>query len=259
MSHLFFLAGLIISLALFGCSSAEAPLEVPSLGTDPFSCNAADELNLDSVTDFESGTALGFYTNDDGTVGATVEPPAGASSPPSERMSSGRCGISEYAFHMTSEGLTGWGLVFGKNFDGAPVDFSNFDGVSFWARRGEDSGETLFFSVTDTNTDPVGGRCVGESDELSRKCDAYGLGIGLATAWRFYQVPFDSLQQRGFGVVTKDFDAESIVGLSWAAGPGDWDIWVDDVSFYRADDPAGAAGSSGIGGDLGAAGAGGNE
>lgn len=235
---------LLTALACEHSSVTEPPSQ--EVSEDPFDCAAGDSLDQVLVTDFESGVALGFYTNADGTEGATVEPPAGSSSPVSQAMSPGRCGTSQYAFQMRGDGLESWGLVFGKNFDNAPADYSQYEGVSFWARRGKISGQSVFFSVTDANTDPIEGRCATDSNDLSEKCDAYGTGIGLSEEWRFFQVPFSSLRQRGFGVITEAFEPQALVGISWAAEGPTWDIWVDDVAFYSTSSVPGEGGTSGL-------------
>lgn len=226
-----------------GCAppdSFDAPIE--DVGDNPFDCSADDSLHLEPIEDFESGIAPGFYTNNDRSEGSVAVPPP-SSSPLSDTIVGGRCGTSQQALHLTGSGFSDWGMVWGRNFDDGPVDHSDWDGISFWARRGAVSGASLFFSVTDINTDPVGGVCQGEPEMLRDKCDAYGVGVGLEEKWRFFQIPFSSLRQRGFGVTTERFADESIVGIGWAAGPGEWDVWVDDVSLYRVS--AGGGGASG--------------
>jgi len=217
-----------------GCATeaVDEPEDVPR--ADPYACDADAGLELQMISNFESGTARNFYTNDDRTEGASVSPPAGSSSPSTEAIEGGRCGVSEMAFHMTGSNLSDWGMVFGTNFADGPLDRSEWDGISFWARRGSESGTSLFFSVTDTKTDPIDGYCDAEPEFPEEKCDAYGAGIGLAEEWRFFAIPFSDLRQRGFGVITEELLLGDVVGLGWAAEGSDWDVWVDDVAFYSA-------------------------
>lgn len=239
-----------ISTGCGGSSSEPRPTaeEGPDAGVDPFDCDADEGLELSMLQDFEKGVATHFYTNSDGTEGSVVEPPAGSSSPAAADIEGGRCGTSSRAFRMTGEGLRIWGMVFGWNFRDGTRDLSDWDGISFWARRGSvDSGRSLFFSVFDPLTDSGSQfsehQCDSESEVLSEKCDAYGTGVGLDEEWRFFAIPFSALRQRGFGVATDQLNVEEIIGFNWAADRGEWEVWLDDVAlFRRPDDGVGGAG-----------------
>lgn len=237
---------------LFSCGGDRSePRPTPGdanqdLGVDPFDCSAGDGYEFEVVQDFEKGLATHFYTNWDETEGGSVSPQPGAfDSPSSEPIEGGRCGVSERAFRMSGEGLRTWGMAFGWNFRGGTRDMSDWDGISFWARRGSDeSGRSVFFSVLDPLTDKSGGQCEDESDVLEEKCDAYGTGLGLDEQWRFFAIPFSDFKQRGFGVPTDDLLTDEVVGFNWATGLGDWDVWVDDIALYRSKN-AGAGGAGG--------------
>jgi hypothetical protein len=187
------------------------------------------------LQDFEKGIATDFYTNADGTEGSTITPPVGSSSPAATDIEGGRCGKSSRAFRMTGEGLRIWGMVFGWNFRDGTRNLSEWEGVSFWARRGStESGRSLFFSVFDPQTDTSGGLCDSDSEILAEKCDAYGTGVGLDLEWRFFVIPFSALRQRGFGVATDELLVDEVIGFNWAADKGSWDVWIDDIALYRA-------------------------
>lgn len=219
-------------------------------GPDPFDCSADDDLTFEVLQDFEKGVATDFYTNADGTEGSEVSPSPGSSSPAAADIDGGRCGTSSRAFRMTGEDLRIWGMVFGWNFRDGARDLSDWEGISFWARRGSaDTGRSLFFSVFDPNTENSGGLCDSESEVLEEKCDAYGTGIGLDEEWRFFAIPFAALRQRGFGVATEALSTDEIIGLNWAADRGDWDVWVDDVALYRSPSFEGGAGGAGGAGE----------
>jgi len=200
------------------------------------------------LQDFEKGIATNFYTNADGTAGSVVEPAVGSSSPPATDIEGGRCGTSSRAFRMTGEGLRIWGMVFGWNFRDGTRDLSEWEGISFWARRGSsESGRSLFFSVFDPQTDTSGGLCDSDSEILAEKCDAYGTGVGLDLEWRHFAIPFSALRQRGFGVATEELLVDEVIGFNWAADKGKWDVWIDDVALYRTP-REGVGGAGGAGG-----------
>lgn len=235
-------------------ASRPSPTPPPELGLDPFDCSAGDGYEYRLLQDFERGVATDFYTNSDGSKGSSTEPPAGSKSPPSADIEGGRCGVSTRAFRMTGSDLRTWGMVFGMNFRDGARDLSDWEGISFWARKGKNSGSSLFFSVFDPNTvnPPSGiGNCNSDSEVLTEKCDAYGTGFGLAEDWRYFAISFDQLRQRGFGVPTEELRIDQIVGLNWSADIGDWDVWIDDIALFRTPDP-GAGGAGGGGGAGGA-------
>jgi len=244
--HLAF-AGSVLFAGCGGDASGPrpAPDAGPEPGTDPFSCRAAEGLELSVLQDFEKGIATDFYTNADGSEGSTVDPPVGSKSPAASDIVGGRCGVSQRAFRMTGAGLTEWGMVFGFNFRDGAHDLTEWDGVSFWARRGAVSGRSMFFSVFDPYTEDKGGHCDSSSEVLTEKCDAYGTGVGLDEEWRFFAIPFDKLRQRGFGVPTEELLVSEILGFNWAADRGDWDVWVDDIALYRAPLGSGDGGAGG--------------
>jgi hypothetical protein len=74
------------------------------------------------------------------------------------------------------------------------------------------------------------------------KCDAYWNGIGLTDQWHFVILPFDEMNQKGYGVPSplQHLDTTRItsLGLSFSSqagssSGGDWDVWIDDIAFYR--------------------------
>jgi hypothetical protein len=69
----------------------------------------------------------------------------------------------------------------------------------------------------------------------AEKCDPFGLAVGLTSEWRFVKIPFAQVMQKGFGVPSAHgtLDTSELVGLQFALSAGDWDVWIDDVSFYR--------------------------
>ncbi len=227
-----------VCVPLAGCGGdTSEPRPTAASTSDVFdsaACDADAHLEFQSIEDFEKGVALDFWGNNDGSEGSEVTPSKAQKSPLSATIDGGRCDVSDKAYHLTAQGLTDWGAVFGLNFVAGSVDASAWDGLSFWARRGPSSKPSLFFSISEPQTDPSGGTCVSETDDLTEKCDQFGVGIGLDEQWRFYRVPFGAMKQRGFGVAAPEPNVSAIIGFSWAMDIGDWDVWIDDVALYRA-------------------------
>lgn len=187
---------------------------------------------------------------------------------PAELVASGRCG-SRFAMHIQSGPFTVWGGTFGLNFSFEQV--AGFDGIAFWGRRGPSGRNTLRVELADQNTDeqyvdPVTGRprCVmgcpntvpgiprppGEDcyteDNQELGCDKFGAYAILGPDWKYYRIPFSEFRQAGYGLpspslcLTSSSDPEShcygstgIRVLSFTYSLGQWDIWLDDIGFYR--------------------------
>jgi hypothetical protein len=166
-----------------------------------------------------------------------------------------------------SDGKIGWGANFqvdalpvgapdtggaacGETPDGVPdpgsafFDASCWDGVSFWARKsGPSGGSSLTVTVTDvfTSMSPIPNEAgayycsISETAPDSTKCDAMGRVVTMTEEWQFFVLPWNSLNQKGYGVpsLLGRVDSGNIKGLTILVSPGDWDFWVDDVSFFR--------------------------
>jgi hypothetical protein len=124
-------------------------------------------------------------------------------------------------------------------------DASCWDGVSFWAKKTPGPyGSAITLTVPDvwtstTKMNPDTGMPYCSTSETvadSAKCDAPGAVISLTEEWTFIAVPFYLLKQKGFGVPSPigRIDPGNIKGITFLISPGDWDFWLDDVSFYRA-------------------------
>ena len=176
-----------------------------------------------------------------------------------------RCGSSESGLQFWGRdiavcirpetGRLGWGAAIDVNLvpEGRTLDASEFDGVVFWAKRGTGpSKPTIVFSVADEFTsgrgaleDPATGKLVrcDTSDPSttsmpvpdSEKCDAFGTAVTLVDDWTFLKVPFVMLRQKGFGLPSPlgMLDVSKLVRFQFLRSSGDWDVWVDNVAFYR--------------------------
>lgn len=76
-------------------------------------------------------------------------------------------------------------------------------------------------------------------------CDPFGEGIllpqstdGGSNPWQFYAIPFSDLRQKGYGIPEPGLDLTHILGVTinlskGQLGTGDYDVWIDDVAFYK--------------------------
>jgi hypothetical protein len=57
----------------------------------------------------------------------------------------------------------------------------------------------------------------------------------MTDQWRYVKLPFAQLQQKGFGVPapTGRIDTSALLGVQFGLAAGSWDLWLDDLAFYR--------------------------
>jgi endoglucanase len=171
-----------------------------------------------------------WYTIKD--AGATiVDPQAGAYGGGAFTMSEGGHASSWAArFH----GKIGTGAVvyagLGVNFvdPKAQYDATKYSGVTFWARRAENSAAKVRLKVPDVNTDKEAGVCT--------ECfNDFGADFTFTTEWKQYVVPFKSMRQlAGWGAPHKPhISADKVYGLQWQVQvpSANYDIFIDDVRF----------------------------
>ncbi len=174
---------------------------------------------------------------------------------PAEKIPGGRCG-SQYAFHVISGPFTKWGGQLGMNLnpprcvtldcpsDSAPVDGGPYDGISFWARVVPPSGAPIRVQVAESHSDnkypeagDAGPPCQSFTfvsvQNLGLGCDTFGTFTELNQNWQFIMMPFEEMRQEGWGKKAPFFDIQHISNLTFFYGPGVWDIWIDDIAFYK--------------------------
>jgi hypothetical protein len=179
---------------------------------------------------------------------------------PAERIVNGRCG-SSFALNMRAghpstgaEPLNLWGGVMGFQFSPA-LDASDYEGVAFWGRVGNQSRQSYRVQLTEKHTDesyrgddgaydetgnPVppgvqGSICnpqtaLGESDT---GCDKFGNYVLNTHDWHFFRLPFSEMRQSGWGRTAEYFDTQGILSIVFSYEVGSWNIWIDDVALYK--------------------------
>jgi len=164
-------------------------------------------------------------------AGSTITPAAGEAGG-TFAMSPGGANGSVNAARMTGK-IGGSGTVFaGMGFNyvdsKGPFDVSAYKGISFWAKKGENSTGSIRVKLPDSNTDPQGKVCT--------ECfNDFGMDIELTTTWTRYVVLFASAQQGvGWGNPRPPaHDPTKAFGVQWQVNsPGaDYEIWIDDIQF----------------------------
>jgi hypothetical protein len=282
-----------------GTDKGRPSAAVPSDAGDPnASCDAAANLTLQSITDFEpapgsnpklkptsdcaaslksSGCMYYNFDTEQSPRLCTDTPPSlascvqadGAAEPYNFCMTANlaspsgsvavtqipdtRCGVSNYAFHLAATNLAacydpttrkqGWGATLQLSF---AFDGSTWNGVSLWVRRGSISSTSAFFATIQDRYTVMAAGCRADPTQEpadpnnpplpdAEKCDPFGLAVGLTDDWRLVKIPFADTLQKGFGVPSPigALDPPSIQGLQLVFSPGDWDVWIDDIAFYR--------------------------
>ena len=153
-------------------------------GSGPVDCYVAEAgfvLLEPAIWDFESGSAADMYVYDDGSapflLPSDIWVPLATAEEPGEASSGGPCDDSEFAFHIQggpfvySGGGMGISLrwIYERDCLGAErashcpaegveyadqiLDLSEYEGVSFWARRGPDSQGSIRVVVGDKHVD----------------------------------------------------------------------------------------------------------
>lgn len=208
------------------------------------------------IDDFEDGDGRGFkvlqrdawwWAASDGTAEALLEPapgqfkPALRDDPPAPAGGPGeipRADANVYAAHFEAAGQTDWGASWGMTLrwigEGlkCPFNASNFVGVRFVARG---SGP-VWLQLGMPTTTPVS----EELGECKQACwDTYTAPVALKPDWQRFLIPFESLQQRGFGTEVP-FDPARLLSVAFQAMPQHLpiDFWVDDIAFVTADELA---------------------
>ena len=68
---------------------------------------------------------------------------------------------------------------------------------------------------------------------MRQGCDAFGSFIVMNNDWQFFALPFSEMRQEGWGKQAPFFDTQHISNLTFYYGVGVWDIWIDDIAYYK--------------------------
>jgi hypothetical protein len=63
--------------------------------------------------------------------------------------------------------------------------------------------------------------------------DGFTSMLQLSDDWQFYTVPFSDMRQGGYGKIAPEFDLKSVYSVTLGWGPGNMDIYIDNVSLYK--------------------------
>lgn len=193
--------------------------------------------DLEDGDGIRPGTMPGGWWVATDMSGGTIEPMADAQPLP-ERILGGRCG-SEFAMRVTGEGFSSWGaslsLAFRYTTEQETIDASDFRGIRFWARTGEQHTSTVRVQFQDVNTYPNGGICNPEPGSADECYNGFGTDIlPLDDQWRLYEIEFSRVTQRDFGLIVDALDTSQLYLVEFGMLPNTvFDFWVDDVWFYK--------------------------
>ncbi len=181
-------------------------------------------------------------------------------------------GVTEsgYALHLQGGGFTTWGsgqsaVLAYESGENCLLDASIYDGISFWVRGTIEPTEdadlidrdqgALIVILTDKDVIPIedGGRC----DPQEGTCwDAHRVRIKPDECWQRYALSISEFAPDGFGNSDENLNLSELVNLSFSvAQDQNFDLWIDELSFYEGDPPAeekicpgGMGGAGGAGG-----------
>jgi hypothetical protein len=183
-----------------------------------------DNNNQILVQDGRSGYIY-TYADPDGT---TIDPAGGAQF----SMTAGGANGSQYALRMSGQ-LASSSVVYaaiGLNFTDprGPFDASKYQGVSFFAKKGQGTTSKLRIKMPDKNSDPDGGVCAACAND-------FGMQLSLSEEWQRFIVPFSALRQEsGWGNPRpRSVASEAVFALQFQVNDKGrpFDVWIDDLAF----------------------------
>jgi hypothetical protein len=210
-------------------------------GMPPPPCYDPSKLGL-LIDDMEDGMGDicdlggrhgGWYTQGDGT--STMLEPAVASAFAPAAIPLGGRGQSHYAARFSGSGFTDWGALMGfeldtQNLKNDPYDASSTGGIKFWMKS--DVPVAVNFLIPQTVLLTDGGLCAADSTDPNCNSHFSFKITAPSNDWTEYEVPFSALTQQYGGTAT--WNPQVLLGVQFLVGPGAaFDVWVDDVSFYR--------------------------
>src|SRR5262249_14485093 len=128
------------------------------------------------------------------------------------------------------------------------TDASAWEGIVLWGRKGPGSASSIRLTLGDEHTDDSNEACECNNSEFnpaghlisttnqndsSNGCDKFGMFQTPTETWQPLFFPFSLLQQGGWGKPSPGLDTSQIFSISINYGRAAWDIWLDDIAFYR--------------------------
>jgi len=243
-------------LVACGCNEESYWLGGDELECDPV-CSDGAELEFldrmedgDGTIDMTAGRAGFWFAFNDLLVGvaktdeevaqrnneldATQYPDRNGETFPLERLDPPR-GDSHYAVRSYGGGFADWGAGIGFELRVRQAyDLSQYAGISFWAKRGPNVKSNVLLGLPDSDTSPIGGRCVAPLCH-----DDFGAELSdLETEFKYYRFLWSELKTRNWSSSNlSQFDASRVYGVRFQAGAiegiikQDFDFWIDDVAL----------------------------
>jgi hypothetical protein len=155
---------------------------------------------------------------------------------------------SKGVMHAQSEGFPRYsGIGFGlrwteTNGEHCYYDASYYDGISFWIR----GTSNVRIALQNPSVRPVaeGGTCPADATCY----DSHGFDVAVTEEWTQHNLSFDVMQQLGWGTKVGAFKPEELFTVEFQFTPGvAYDIWLDDLSFFKGDVTELDAGGSEVG------------
>jgi len=193
------------------------------------------------IDDMEDGNASIIMTGDrNGAWFSIHDDSPGSLWPPSDSpfvmspLSQPR-GTSKTSVRANGSGFATWGAAVGivLKIDDAKqpllYDAGKYQGITFWARIGENSTTTLRVDFPDRNTAAMGGVCQGTQCN-----DHFGKVIDLSQAWKQFTISFAELKQSNFGLQQQALDSGHLAGIQFEFGQNAmFFVLIDDLAFYK--------------------------
>lgn len=208
-------------------------------GGGPQTIEMIDDMEDKDNAILPEGGRLGYwYTFNDGTEGATQNPPPdpdGTGETPFTMTALDPArGQSTYAARSWGSDFEDWGIGFGfdlNSVEGAKAvyDASAYAGITFWAKLGPGSGTGAVVLISDPGTDPVGGAC-------SDLCDPWKKDLAVTEEWQQFTIPFADMKQGGWGdpAGTAQIDATKLYSIQFQiTDAASFDVYIDDLAFYN--------------------------
>ena len=215
-------------------------------GTGPDACDGGriECESSDVITDFESndghlcvqssGTVIAYG---DGT--GTQSPEVGDVRAYDASDDCDRGSI--YALHALGIGATDYGfgvaLRFPQNVDAVAAGYT---GIRFKAKTAKAKTKiSIKVAIPATLEASFGGSCEPTAAPKKDCNDHPAASVLIATGgWLTYDVPFTMLKQEGWGVpATPSYEAVAQVHVIFpgpiSGGSADYDVWLDDIAFYK--------------------------